>query len=145
VLAALIMAAAQAAATPLPNGQFHYTQSCGGCHGLLGDSARRDVPHLQGRVGYFLCSREGREYVVRLPNVAFAAMDDQNLADALNFMMFGLGGSSVPADQKALLMPFTAREVHPLRERPFKARDLVRLRDEAMAKADAHCLSRSKP
>ncbi len=125
----------------MPRGQFHYTQSCGGCHGLLGVSARDEVPVLRDRVGAFLCTREGRDYVVRLPNVAFARMDDATLAEALNFMMFGLGGSSVPPPSRATARPFTAHEIHGLRMRPLKASDLPGLRGAALAGSSADCLA----
>jgi len=139
LLVALFVAVAAAAATaPLPPGQRHYTQSCGGCHGLLGVSARQDVPVLRDRVGYLLCSREGRDYMVRLPNIAFAAMDDATLASALNFMVFGLAGNSVPK-RPELMRPFTAQELARLRSRPLKAQDLVALRRQALANADKNC------
>ena len=137
---AALMAAATGAPPPLPVGQNHYSQSCGGCHGLRGVSARPDIPVLRDRVGLFLCSREGREYVVRLPNVAFAAMDDATLAAALNFMMFALGGRSVPGGIEA--RAFSTAEVRTLRARPLKAGNLVALRDEALAHGDPACLAR---
>lgn len=132
------------AALPLPKGQRHYTESCGGCHGILGVSAQKQIPVLKGRVGYLLCTREGREYMVRLPNIAFAKMDDATLADALNFMVFSLGGPSVPKDPQ-LARPFTAQEVAALRARPLKASAVFALRDAAMANADQACVAQSIP
>ena len=60
----------------LPKPQADYLLNCGGCHGLNGVSNGRLVPDLQSQVGYFLRIHEGREYLVRLPNVAFSAMSD---------------------------------------------------------------------
>src|ERR1700712_142950 len=84
-------------ARALSVGQVQYSQNCGGCHGLMGLSASESIPVLSDHVGTFLCTQEGRDYIVRLPNVAFANMNDEELASAMNFMVFGLGGTSVPA------------------------------------------------
>jgi hypothetical protein len=52
---------------------------------------------LRDRIGYFMCTREGREYLIRLPNVAYAPIpDNQQLADMMNFVVFGLGGPAHP-------------------------------------------------
>ena len=90
----------------------NYLQSCGGCHGIQGVSAIGLVPQLRDRVGWFLCTPEGRDYIVELPDVAFAGVSDQELADVLNFMMFDLGGASTPKSAK----PYSAAEVKQLRE-----------------------------
>ena len=50
--------------------QSDYLERCGGCHGIEGVSAEQLVPTLRGRAGYFLCTKSGREYLVRLPSVA---------------------------------------------------------------------------
>jgi len=84
LLAATDLRSAGTALKPLPWGQAHYYEGCGGCHGLDGISARREIPVLRDSVGAFLCSAEGRRYIVRLPNVAFANMDDRTLADRLS-------------------------------------------------------------
>ena len=95
----------------LTHAQSAYLESCGGCHGLQGISARGLVPDLRDRVGYWMCTAQGREYIVRLPNVAFADRSDQELADLLNFVVFGFGGTSVQKGAK----PYTADEVRALR------------------------------
>jgi hypothetical protein len=140
----IFVAAAASAMQPMPVGQMQYSQGCGGCHGLLGVSARREIPVLRNRVGAFLCTRVGRDFVVRLPNVAFASMDNPTLAATLNFMMAGLGGASVPDGSMPSARPYTSAEVGALRARPLKASQLVRLRSEALAAADPACLQRAK-
>jgi hypothetical protein len=88
--------------------QADYVENCGGCHGVHGLSAPALVPQLRDRVGYFLCTPEARAYLIRLPNVAHSRIkDNQQLADLVNFVLFGLGGASTPADTR----PFTADEV----------------------------------
>jgi len=118
-------AAPPADATPsLPKPQADYLLNCGGCHGLNGISNGRLVPDLRGQVGYFLRLHEGREYLVRLPNVAFAAMSDEELAGVLNFIVFELGGSGVPGDAAR----YSAGEVAALRQRPLNEVSLTEYR-----------------
>jgi hypothetical protein len=113
--------AASAASRPLPSAisdpalaQSDYVENCGGCHGVQGSSAPAELPELRDRVGYFMCTPEGRAYLIRLPNVAHSRIkDNQQLADLVNFVIFGIGGASTPADA----IPFTADEV--ARERKF--------------------------
>ena len=72
--------------------QSDFTENCGGCHGFDGNSAPADIPVLKDRVGYFMCSKEGREYLIRLPNVAHSRITDpQELADLMNFVVFAIG------------------------------------------------------
>lgn len=124
-----------AADRPIPNGQRHYFESCGGCHGLDGGSQPSRVPVLKDQVGLFLCTPAGRAYIVRLPNVAFANMDDRSLADAMNFVVFGLGGTSRPADAR----PYTADEVAALRRSPLKHVAVTALREKIVADAVRSC------
>jgi mono/diheme cytochrome c family protein len=111
-------AAAGGGGLPLP--QSNYLLGCGGCHGVAGVSNSRLVPDLADQVGYFLNDRAGREYLVRVPNVAFYPLSNRNLADMLNYMVFQLGGSSIPAGAK----PYTAAEVARLRRQPLSETSL---------------------
>lgn len=112
--------APSSAAGRLPAPQSNYLLGCGGCHGVAGVSNSRLVPDLADQVGYFLNDRAGREYLVRVPNVAFYPVPDQALADVLNYMVFRLGGSSVPAGAK----PYTRAEVARLRRQPLSETSL---------------------
>ena len=125
---------------PLPWGQAHYYEGCGGCHGLDGISARREIPVLRDSVGAFLCSAEGRRYIIRLPNVAFAHMDDGTLAATMNFVVFELGRESVPPGAK----PYTAREIAVLRRSPLKNQPLANLRAAALAAAPGSCTAAAR-
>lgn len=130
-----VIAAGEMSPPQLSSGQSHYLESCGGCHGIQGVSTPRYVPELRGSVGRFLCSGAGRQYLVRLPNVAFAAVDDQALTDLLNFMVFQLGGASTPAAAK----PYSRVEVAQLRRKPFKSQSLQHLRTAALAETNSRC------
>jgi hypothetical protein len=116
--------------------QSDYVEHCSGCHGMQGNSAPAEIPVLRDRVGYFLCSREGRDYLIRLPNVAYSAItDNQELAEMMNFVVFGLGGNSAPKGAK----PFTAPEVARLRGRALSTESLRKARASIVAKLGVRC------
>lgn len=106
--------------------QSNYLLGCGGCHGVNGVSNSRLVPELRDQVGYFLNTPEGREYLVRLPNVALAALTNRELAEVLNFMVFTIGGASVPANARS----YTSAEVARLRKRPLNEVSLLGYRSQ---------------
>lgn len=145
-LAALLLASSAAYAQPalpelislpeLTGPQSDYVEHCSGCHGMQGDSAPAEIPVLRGRVGYFLCTQEGREYLIRLPNVAYSAItDNQELADMMNFVVFGLGGNSAPKGTR----PYTAQEVARLRTRALATQSLMAAREDVVAKMLGSC------
>ena len=105
--------------------ESNYLLGCGGCHGEKGISNSKLVPDLHDQVGFYLNIPEGREYLVRLPNVAFSIMSDQELTDVLNFMVFRIGGASVPAHTA----PYTVAEVARLRKQPLNEVSLVDYRN----------------
>src|SRR5258708_4266764 len=102
----------------------NYLLSCGGCHGLEGVSNSSLVPDLKDQVGFFMNLPEGRRYLGRLPNVAFSLTTDEALTGLLNYMVFTLGGASVPKGAK----PYTLREVSQLRRQPLTEVSLVQMR-----------------
>lgn len=102
--------------TQLNEVQSIYLQHCGGCHGIQGVSAPREVPDLRGQVGSFLCTPDGRAYLIRLPSVALAPVSDRMLADMMNFVVFKIGG---PASAAPNASPYTAAEVAQLRQQPL--------------------------
>ena len=135
----VFLAAAAQASPSLPQltpAQSDYVEYCSGCHGMQGNSAPADIPVLRDRVGYFLCTKEGREYLIRLPNVAYSAIDDnQELADMMNFVVFGLGGDSAPKGAK----PFRAAEVAKLRARALATQSLIAERQQIVGKLVQSC------
>ena len=135
----LAAAATKAATPPLMNmtvAQSDYIENCGGCHGFDGDSAPADIPVLKGRVGYFMCTKEGREYLIRLPNVAHSRITDpQELADLVNFVVFAIGADSVPKDAK----PFAPAEVARLRRDAMTSISLIQERAKVVADLPESC------
>ena len=128
-IAALVLAGLPAvlhAATEIPTARGNYLLSCGGCHGLEGVSNSSLVPDLKDQVGYFLNLPEGRDYVVRLPNVAFSITTDEALTGLLNYVVFTLGGASVPKGTR----PYTTHEVSKLRRSPLTEVSLAQMRQQ---------------
>jgi hypothetical protein len=116
--------------------QSDYVEHCSGCHGMQGNSAPADIPVLRDRVGYFLCTPQGRDYLIRLPNVAYSAIsDNQELADMMNFVVFGLGGKSAPKGARH----FTASEVARLRTRALATESLIAARADVVSKLGSGC------
>lgn len=112
-----------------------YLQGCGGCHGLRGRSVQLLVPQLHDQVGFLLCTPEGRDYAIRLPNVAFAHVSDAELADLMNYVMFDIGGASAPANAKH----YSAQEVGRLRRDPLTVTDLRARRRQIVDGILARC------
>jgi hypothetical protein len=116
--------------------QSDYVEHCSGCHGMQGNSAPAEIPVLRDRVGYFMCTKEGRDYLIRLPNVAYSAIgDNQELADMMNFVVFGLGGASAPKGAR----PFTSGEVARLRGNALATQSLIAVRAQIVAKMTRDC------
>ena len=139
ILAALLFAAAAPAAPALPlltTPQSDYVEYCSGCHGMQGNSAPAEIPVLRDRVGYFMCTKDGRDYLIRLPNVAYSAIaDNQELAEMMNFVVFGLGGNSAPKGAT----PFTATEVERLRAKALGTQSLIAARAQVVDKLISDC------
>jgi hypothetical protein len=130
-LAQVPAAAAQPDSTAV---QSLYLQRCGGCHGLQGVSAPRQVPTLRGQAGYFLCTPRGRAYVVRLPSLATAPIGDAQLAELVNFVVFGLGAGDGQRYPR-----YTPAEVGQLRRQPLTGTALLRYRQVTVDEMIARC------
>ena len=123
-------------ATPLPPAQVAYLTSCGGCHGIEGSSAPDSVPTLRGLTGSFLCTRQGREFIIRLPDVALTPLSDRMLTDVMNFVVFDLG-APVAGGGKA--RPYTVAEVARLRHHPLTDTGLTAYRNQVVAGLASRC------
>jgi hypothetical protein len=122
--------------TRLPTAQVAYLTSCGGCHGIEGMSAPRKVPTLRGLTGSFLCTREGRDFLVRLPDVALATLSNRTLTKVLNFVVFDLGA---PVAGGRSARPYTVAEVASLRRRPLTNTGLTAYRNRVVAGISGRC------
>ncbi len=127
---------ARPAARRLTAVQVAYLTSCGGCHGVEGVSAPRAVPTLRHLTGSFLCTRQGRQYIVRLPDVALSSLSDRMLTRVMNWVVFDLGG---PAAAGRDARPYTVAEVARLRREPLTQTGLTAYREQVVAHVEARC------
>ncbi|HEY5646561.1 MAG TPA: cytochrome c [Pseudomonadales bacterium] len=93
-----------------------YWLHCAGCHRLDGSGAPPEVPTLIGEPGRIAMLPGGREYLVRVPGVAQANIDDGQLAQVLNYMLETFSAESLPAGYPR----FVPEEVGRLREAVLK-------------------------
>lgn len=102
-----------------------YALRCKGCHGFAGEGTPGHVPRLDGFVGLYTHLPEGRDYLMRVPGVARARLDDERLAAVLNWMLATYGQGQVAPG----FAPFTPAEVANARRHPLRAeRESVRAR-----------------
>lgn len=110
----------EAVQTPIAQAGYsaavNYQLQCAGCH--LGDgsgSRANDVPRMKDFVGNFLKVEGGREFLVRVPGMAQSALNDEQLAVLINWLMRkeGIAGASLPEQYQ----PYTGEEVAAVRHR----------------------------
>ncbi len=101
-----------------------YTLECEGCHRADGSGTPGSVPALRDSVARLLAIPGGREYLVRVPGVAQAPLDDAALAAVLNWMLDRFDRAHVPAG----FAPYGAEEVGRLRKQPLVDVEAVRKR-----------------
>lgn len=105
--------------------RFDYLLHCSGCHRADGSGTIPEVPSLRGTVGSLVATSEGREYIVRVPEVAQAPLDDKDLARLLNWMLREFNAQTLPEE----FQPITDREVATARTRvladPLRARAAI--------------------
>lgn len=94
--------------------KFNYQMFCQGCHTPDGTGGK-SIPKIKDHIGYFLQNQVAREYLVRVPGSASAPLNDEQLAEVLNWMIIELGGKSVPTEMQY----FTTKEVGELRQAPL--------------------------
>jgi hypothetical protein len=93
-----------------------YALHCQGCHLQDGSATPGRVPALAAALALFARVPEGRAYLVRVPGVAQAPLDDAALAALLNWVLLRFDPGGVPAD----FSPYRAEEVGRLRRMPLR-------------------------
>jgi mono/diheme cytochrome c family protein len=110
---ALLWATSAAAYSPKVN----YQLQCMGCHhsDAAGENGR--VPDMRRTMVAFSAWPEGRDYILRVPGVAQAKLDDEEIAALLNWVARNLSDGPLPADFR----DYTPAEVAALRHQPLSA------------------------
>jgi mono/diheme cytochrome c family protein len=96
--AALVSAAASGRAERVDEAglaRHDYILNCSGCHRSDGRGVPGAVPSF-AELGAILCASGGREYVLRVPGVANAPVDDRRLAKLLDYVAIELAGIENP-------------------------------------------------
>jgi hypothetical protein len=96
--------------------RIDYILKCQGCHQPDGGGNMANTPPLKGEVAQFLHVAGGREFLARVPGVATVDLDDQRLAEVLNWTLYRFDAGHVPADFR----PYTAAEMGRLRRSPLR-------------------------
>ena len=87
---------------------------CQGCHLADAVGFPDRVPRMKDFAGYFLHSKEGREFLIRVPGVSTAALPDNQIAELINWLLITYSTPQLPED----FAPFTESEVALLRANP---------------------------
>jgi mono/diheme cytochrome c family protein len=108
------VATATLAATPGGHGRTNYLLHCSGCHQQDGGgNPENGIPDMKNKVGHFLRDAAGRDFLVQVPGTSQAALNDAQIAELLNWMVYAFSAEQVPADFR----PYSTEEVTRLRSR----------------------------
>lgn len=108
---ALSLLAVCASATGLAP-QSNYQLHCMGCHGAAGRSDPTRVPSIGKAFVVFAETPEGRDFLERVPGVASAPLNDEDLTALLNWLFASLNRDG---DKTAFAVAEVARaRLHPL-------------------------------
>ena len=84
-----------------------YLLHCSGCHMPDGTGLSNVVPTLHDVIGRMVAEPEGRDYIVRVPGASQAPINDEKLAEVLNWMLTEFSSKTLPENFK----PLTVKEV----------------------------------
>ena len=94
--------------------RLKYMLNCQGCHAADGRGLN-DIPAMANFVGTFLGVDGGRAYLVQVPGSTNSALNDQQLADVLNWILLTMSAEQLPKP----FTPYSAKEVGGFREQPL--------------------------
>jgi len=96
-------------------GRQNFILNCQGCHLPDASGSPGLVPRMNDFIGNFLHVDGGREFIVQVPGSANAPIDDQELADVLNWLLMNFSQQQIPED----FVPYSGEEVGKLRRQPL--------------------------
>jgi hypothetical protein len=88
-----------------------------GCHHPDGSGEPGRVPSVRETLVPFSATPEGRRFMIQVPGVAQATLNDEEVATLLNWMVLNLSATTAPPD----FVPFSAAEVDAARREPLPA------------------------
>lgn len=108
-----------------------YMLKCQGCHQPDGRGNTVNTPPLKGEVAKFLHVPGGRRFLAQVPGVASTDLDDERLAEVLNWTLYRFDAGNLPRD----FTPYTPAEVGGLRKTPLRL-DRAPVRARLMARIE---------
>jgi len=84
-----------------------YLLHCSGCHMPDGTGLSNVVPTLHDVIGRMVAEPVGRDYIVRVPGVSQAPINNEKLTEVLNWMLMEFSSDTLPKNFK----PLTVKEV----------------------------------
>lgn len=115
VLLASVLLLAGEALADAGRARQNYLIHCMGCHGEAGLGLEGQVPSFKNTLAKISASPQGRDYVLRVPGVTQATLDDSQTAEVLNWVLAEFS----TADAAQRIAPFTAAEVARARQQPL--------------------------
>lgn len=76
----------------------NYLLACRGCHLEDGRGVPPEVPSLRETLGRFAADPAARDYLVRVPGVAQSRLNDEDLAEVVNWVLTEFNAQSLPPD-----------------------------------------------
>ena len=113
-LAAALLMAAGASFADDHRAKINYMLYCQGCHLPSAEGLADKVPKMSGFVGYFTHSEEGRRFLIQVPGSATAPVNDEQLAELMNWILKTYSADELADDFE----PYTTAEVGELRQSP---------------------------
>jgi hypothetical protein len=127
VLSVVFCSGASASEINRERAHYNYQMFCQGCHAPGGASVDASVPRLKDYVGTFLRSPEGRGFLARVPGSATSSLDNEELAEVLNWIVLEFSGDSLNTSFEH----YTAIEVGSLRRAMLN--EVVKYRAKVLA------------
>ena len=90
-----------------------YLLYCRGCHLINGTGVPPEVPTLVSDLGKIVAVPGGREYIIRVPGVSQTAMNNDELAAVLNWVLSEFNADTTPENFE----PYTSEEVGEARQK----------------------------
>ena len=90
-----------------------YLLYCRGCHLINGTGVPPEVPTLVNDLGKLVAVPGGREYIIRVPGVSQTAMNNDDLAAVLNWVLSEFNADTTPDNFE----PYTGEEVAEARQK----------------------------
>jgi hypothetical protein len=132
VLAAIVSVALSGAAAGVARGyepKVNFELHCMGCHLADGSGEPGRVPSMRRSLALFSTTREGRDYVIRVPGVAQSPLSNEDTAALLNWMIENLSDLAVsPRGAPPRFVRYSPAEIQRSREHPLSQVEAARAR-----------------